>query len=226
MLKIGHRGASAYAPENTLIAFQKALEMGADGIELDVRVCKSGELVVFHDYAMDRLKPEAYFVRDLTLHEMRSFPRPGGERIPTLPEVLEALGPEVWYFVDIKHADGALPAADVMQQYARKGWRNERLCFLSEDHLGIAPVLEAFPSLTVAAPFVKLTDSSVQEAKALGARFIVPDYLTFEKKHVEQAHALGIKIVAWTAYKDEPEHINALRSLGVDGIMSNYPDRL
>ncbi len=226
MLKIGHRGAPAYALENTLTAFRKALEMGADGVELDVHLCKSGELVVFHDDGMDRLTPETHLIRDLTLSELRTFPLPGGESIPTLPEVLEALGPETWYFVEIKHAAAAPPVTDVLQHYTQKGWRNERLCFLASDHKTISSGLEAFPSLTVAVSFTKLTNSSAQEAKALGAHFIVPDYLTFGKEHVEQAHALGLKIIAWTAYKDEAEHIDELVALGVDGIISNYPDRL
>jgi len=226
MLKIGHRGASAYAPENTLTAFRKAMEMGADGVELDVHMCKSGELVVFHDYGMNRLTPDKNLVRDLTLHELQAFPLPEGERIPTLPEVLEALGPEAWYFVEIKHIKATLPVADILQHYARKGWRNDRLCLLSCYHETIVEALEAFPSLTVAVSFIKLMDSSAWEAKTLGARIIVPDYLTFEKEHVEQAHALDLKIVAWTAYKDNPEDIAELVSLGVDGIISNYPDRL
>ncbi len=200
--------------------------MGADGVELDVHLCKSGELVVFHDDGMDRLTPETRLVRDLTLRELRAFALPGGERIPTLPEVLESLGADAWYFVEIKHADCALLVADILQHYTKKGWRNERLCLLASDHKTISSALEAFPSLTVAVSFTKLTNSSAQEAKALGAQFIVPDYLTFEKEHVEQAHALGLKIIAWTAYKDEVEHIGELMALGVDGIMSNYPDRL
>lgn len=202
------------------------MEIGADGIELDVHLCKSGELVVFHDDGMDRLTPETHLVRDLTLSELRAFPLPGGEPIPTLPEVLEALGSEAWYFVEIKHASAALPVADVLHHYAQKGWRNERLCLLASDHEAISSALEAFPSLTGAVSFTKLTDDSAQEAKTLGAGFIVPDYLAFGKKHVEQAHALDLKIIAWTAHKDEPEHIGELLALGVDGIISNYPDRL
>lgn len=226
MLKIGHRGASAYATENTLAAFRKAMEMGADGVELDVHVCKSGELVVFHGYGMDRRTPDKNLVRDLTLSELRAFSLPGGERIPTLSEVLEALGPDAWYFVEIKHASAALPVADVLRHYARKGWRNEKLCLHTAYYREIVPPLEAFPSLAIAASFIKLTNSSAQEAKALGVRFIVANYQTFGKEHIEQAHALGLKIIAWTAYKDDPGDIGKLRALGVDGIISNYPDRL
>ena len=94
-----HRGASAYAPENTISAFRKAAEMKADGVELDIQLSKDGELVVIHDETVDRVSDRKGFVRDFTLRELqeidvsRPIPGFGFERIPTLSEVLEELKP-------------------------------------------------------------------------------------------------------------------------------------
>lgn len=227
MLKIGHRGASAYALENTVTAFRKAMEMGADGVELDVHICKSGEPIIFHHHGLNCLKPDTLLIRDMTLSELQAYPLPKNERIPTLSEVLEALGPETWYFVEIKHVEAAIPVADTLQHYMGRGWYNERLCLHTAYHREVIPILKkAFPALTISASFLKLSDSTAQEAKALGLHFIVANYQTFTREHLKQIQALDVKVIAWTAYKDEPEHISAIKALGVDGIISNYPDRL
>src|SRR5438876_2738264 len=92
-LVIAHRGASAERPENTLAAFARARRDGADGVELDVMRCGSGEVVVFHDDDLLRLGQRADWTREVPLAELRAIDLGGGERVPLLDEVLEALGP-------------------------------------------------------------------------------------------------------------------------------------
>ena len=95
MLKIGHRGARGYAPENTLKSFQKAIELGVDAVELDVQLCKSGELIVMHDDTVDRTTDGSGFVKKLKLKDLKKLDAGMGERIPTLEEVLDLVNRRV-----------------------------------------------------------------------------------------------------------------------------------
>jgi glycerophosphoryl diester phosphodiesterase len=95
MLRIGHRGARAYAPENTLTSFKKALEIGVDAIELDVRKTKDNQLVVIHDADVKRTTDGEGLVNELTLKEIEGFDAGSGEKIPTLEETLDFLDKKV-----------------------------------------------------------------------------------------------------------------------------------
>ena len=98
-LVYAHRGASAYAPENTLLSFQKAVDMNADGVELDIQLTKDGEIVVIHDEWLDRTSNGTGWVKDYTLEELKelefnqNFPELGHASIPTMQEVLDLLKP-------------------------------------------------------------------------------------------------------------------------------------
>ncbi len=102
MLRIGHRGAKAYAPENTLASFKKALEIGVDAVELDVRKTKDTQLVVIHDADVKRTTNGEGLVNDFTLKEIKSFDAGGGEKIPTFEEALDFLDKKVKVFVELK----------------------------------------------------------------------------------------------------------------------------
>ena len=91
VLRIGHRGAAGHAPENTLVSFEKAIDLGCDMTELDVHICGSGELVVIHDETVDRTTNGSGRVSELTLREIKILDAGDGEEIPTLEEVLELL---------------------------------------------------------------------------------------------------------------------------------------
>ncbi len=224
MLKIAHRGASAYAPENTLTSFMRGIEMGADGIELDVHRCKSGELVVIHDDTVDRTANGKGIVAELTLGELQALTIADSEHIPTLAEVFETLGKEIYYFVEIKHADAALLAAELMQAYQMRGWPAEQLILISFKHAALRHAKEIFPALTIGASFEKLTDASIAQAKTLGASAILPHHQSYTEKYVQHAHIAGLKIIPWTV--NDAKDIARLQGLNVDGIISDYPDRL
>ena len=103
-LVIGHRGASARAPENSVEAFARARADGADGVELDVLRCASGEVVVFHDDDLARLADRPERIDALPLAELRRVDLRGGARIPTLEEAFEACGPDLLVNVELKAA--------------------------------------------------------------------------------------------------------------------------
>jgi glycerophosphoryl diester phosphodiesterase len=102
MLRIGHRGAKAYSPENTLASFRKALEIGVDAVELDVRKTKDNHLVVIHDADIKRTTNREGSVNELTIKEIKDVSTEQGEKIPTLQEALDFLDKKVKVFVELK----------------------------------------------------------------------------------------------------------------------------
>ncbi|ASJ02426.1 glycerophosphodiester phosphodiesterase [Thermococcus profundus] len=114
-LVLGHRGYSAKYPENTLLAFKKAVEAGADGVELDVWLTKDGEVVVIHDETVDRVSNGSGKVKEMTLEELKSLDFGNGERIPTLEEVFEALPEDVIINVELKDIDAVEKTAELIK---------------------------------------------------------------------------------------------------------------
>ncbi len=223
-LKIGHRGASGHLPENTISSFNKALKLGAEAIELDVHLCKSGEPVVIHDDTVDRTTNGKGLVAELTLAQLKALTISGDEHIPTLQEALETIGSNIIYFIEVKHADAALPVAKLIAEYINKGWKAENLYLISFDHEALKTVHREFPDVFIGASFKRLFDNSVLEAKIWGARAIVPNYKLLTSEFINKAVKLDLKIFTWTV--NDPEDIARLHSMGIDGIISDYPDRL
>ena len=114
VLVLGHRGYSAKYPENTLLAFKKAIEAGADGIELDVWLTKDGEVVVIHDETVDRTSNGSGRVKEMTLEELKELDFGNGERIPTLEEVFEAVPEDSVVNVEIKDVDAVEKTAEII----------------------------------------------------------------------------------------------------------------
>ena len=114
-LVFGHRGYSAKYPENTLLAFKKAIEAGADGVELDVWLTKDGEVVVIHDETVDRVSSGSGKVKEMTLDELRSLDCGNGERIPTLEEVFETLPEDAIVNVELKDLEAVKKTAELIK---------------------------------------------------------------------------------------------------------------
>jgi len=128
MLRIGHRGARAYAPENTLTSFKKALEIGVDAIELDIRKTKDNKLVVIHDADVKRTTNKKGLVSELTLREIKDLDADSGEKIPTLKETLDFLDKKVKVFVELKETGIEKEVLSIVQE---KGLEKMLLSFLS-----------------------------------------------------------------------------------------------
>src|SRR3990167_11327492 len=123
MLKIGHRGACGYAPENTLKSFQRAIDLGVDMIELDVQLCKSGELVVIHDDTVNRTTDGSGFVKKIKLKNLKKLDAGEEERIPTLEEILNLVDRRVKVNIELKGPKTAKPVLKLIDEYIKtKGW--------------------------------------------------------------------------------------------------------
>jgi glycerophosphoryl diester phosphodiesterase len=161
ILKIGHRGAKAHAAENTLASFQKALDMGVDGIELDVHVCGTGELVVIHDFTVDRTTNGTGEVHKLSLAELKHLKVEGEHSIPTLDEVIELVGKKCLLNIEMKGRHTAMPLSDLLATYVNtKGYSYEDFIISSFQREELMIMSEVNPDVRLGI----LTQASVTQA--------------------------------------------------------------
>jgi len=236
-LKIGHRGASGEAPENTLIAFDLALRQGADGVEFDVQLSSDGIPVVIHDERLTRTtsgggwvwEHRASVLRRLDAgswfnrrHRLRARERYAGIRIPLLAEVLHWVrARQCLAFMEIKdYRSGG--AARVLREIERAGV--EHLVRVISFH---PPVLQEFRELS---PRARLgLDFSgrllpVRRALAVGADALLPYWAIASRGLIRRAHHAGLQVIPWTV--NYPLHMRRKLLEGVDGLITNYPARL
>ena len=230
-LVFGHRGASAYAPMNTLPAFELAAEQGADGIELDVHRAKDGHAVICHDFAVDSTTDGFGLVTEMTLAQLKSLDAGSwfgdefrGTRIPTLDEVFEAVGNQVLVNVEIKsearETDGVEQVvADVIAKHGMA----QRVIVSSFNPLALKRFREIMPDV----PIGYLYSADVpDEIKALmrdlthEARH--PHHAMVDAAYMRWAKAENTRVNTWTV--NDPARAVELRDLGVDAIITDRPD--
>jgi glycerophosphoryl diester phosphodiesterase len=225
MLTIGHRGAKGHVTENTLASFAKAIEMGVAGIEFDVHVCVSGELVVFHDVTVDRLTNGTGEVAKFTLNELKALKVTGGHTIPTLDEVLDLADRKCLVNIEMKGRHTAQPVSETIERYiADKGWAYADFIVSSFQY----EELKAMSMINPNIPIGVLTEASVHQAwewaDAFNAVALHPHYTLLTESNVTKAHESGYKIYTWTV--NEPADIAHVKALGVDGIITDFPERV
>jgi glycerophosphoryl diester phosphodiesterase len=236
LLNIAHRGASAYAPENTLAAFRLALEVGADGFELDVMLSADGHLVVIHDDTVDRTTDGSGPVRQKTLAELKALDagarfdaRFTGERIPTLQEVLHLVaGSRAFVNVEIKtdslKGDGL---EEKLVALIRGRGLGERLLISSFNPFALWRMRRLAPDLSLALLYAE--NQRVYLRNRWFAFLSRPDALNpsfrlAAQEHVRWAKSKGYRLYVWTV--DEESEMRRLIALGVDGMITNKPDLL
>jgi len=219
MLKIGHRGAKAYEPENTLLSFKKALELGVNAIELDVRRTKDGKIVVIHDAKVDRTTNGKGLVSELTLKEIKKLSTEKGEKIPTLEEALDFLDKKVKILIELKETG---LEEDVLSLINKEGLKNNVIIvsFLEE---ALRKVKEIDDEVEIGLIYVKHKDP-IKSALELKANYILPIYRFTYAIDVQKAHENGLKVIVWTINKQE--EVIEYAKKGVDGIASDRPDIL
>ncbi len=214
---IGHRGAAAHAPENTLQSFETALRMGADMVELDVQMTKDGHLVCIHDYEVDRTTNGSGQVCEMTLEEIKSLDTGRGQTIPLLSEVLDFAKGRIGVNIEIKVPD----VEEQLLKLVRERDMLDEVIFSSFFHssLSIIKVLE--PNAVIAVLFNSEIENVVQYAKNLNADAINPLFLITTAGLIEEAHQQGLKVFPWTI--NDKEIMREFFVLGVDGIITDMP---
>jgi glycerophosphoryl diester phosphodiesterase len=217
MLRIGHRGARAYAPENTIASFKKALEIGVDAVELDVRKTKDNQLVVIHDEDIKRTTDGEGLVCKLTLKQIKGFSGEGGEKIPTLEEALDFLDKKVKVFVELKEEGIEERVLKVVHDRGLE--KNVVIVSFLEDAL--RKVRELDGEIETGLIYAK-HKNPLKSALDLKANYLVALYRFMHTANVDKAHQSGLKVVVWTI--NTPEEVAEYVKKGVDGITSDKPD--
>jgi glycerophosphoryl diester phosphodiesterase len=222
---IAHRGASGYEPENTLLAFQSALDMKADAIECDVQVCKSGEAIVFHDYNLKRITGVGGKLKNKKLALIRKLDAGKGEKIPTLNEMLDFLDAKIDINLELKSKGSALPTALVIRRSIRTGhWKNENFFVSSFFTRELKHFHEMCPDIPISLLYNRRPKKLKKFLRILHPSAVHLNVKFIKKKWIDLAHQYDLKVYVWTV--DSPEIASILYSDGVDGFFTNYPDRI
>jgi glycerophosphoryl diester phosphodiesterase len=219
MLRIGHRGARAYEPENTLRSFKKALEIGVDAVELDVRKTKDNQLVVIHDADVKRTTDGKGLVSDFTLKEIKEFSTEKGEKIPTLKEALDFLDTKVKILIELKEEG----VEEKVLSAVRENGLQKNVIIVSFIEEALRNVRKLDKEVETGLLYVK-HKNPVKAALDLKASYLLPLYRFTHAANVQKAHENGLKVIVWTINK--PEEVAEYAKKGVDGIATDKPDIL
>ncbi|GAA3726008.1 MULTISPECIES: glycerophosphodiester phosphodiesterase family protein [Flavobacterium] len=225
VLKIAHRGAKAYEPENTLQAFQKALNLNSDGIELDVQLSSDGHIIVIHDETIDRTTNGKGLVGDFTLAELESFLIDGKYQIPTLIEVFDLVDKKCLINIELKGLGTAPKVVSLIEEYiSKKDWNYNHFIISSFEW----NMLEETSNLNPNIPIGVLTEENVETALAFAekikAKAIHPDFNLLNNENVQQMQEKGFLVLPWTVNTEED--IQKVKSYQVNGIISDNPDKI
>ena len=227
VLKIGHRGSKGYIAENTLESIKHAILLGVDGIEIDVFKCLSGELVLSHENNLKRLTGKSGQLEKLTLGELKKFLVVGKYKIPTLTDVLQTIETPFFVNIELKGLNTAQSTSKIITNLSKStSWRLENFIISSFNW----NELEQFRSIDKNTPVgVLLSNSmSINEAiefgKKINAQAIHPNFKLLNEKTVKKIKNNGFKIYTWTV--NSKDDINYMKKLKVDGIISDFPDKI
>jgi glycerophosphoryl diester phosphodiesterase len=225
-LVIAHRGASGQLAENTLPAYELAIEQRADMIEIDLHRTRDGATVVAHDEELSGLGGKGE-IAAATLAEVRALDAGGGERVPTLDEVLDRFGERIPFNLELKRGSSA--TYEGLERAALDAVRERGLLEQTLFSSFFDPVLERLRALAPEARLARLfsprdPERPLERARAVGAEAINPWSGLVQPGLIEAAHAEGLAVYVFTV--DEEQEMRSLLDLGVDGIFTNFPDRL
>lgn len=227
-----HRGASAYAPENTIEAFKLAIEQKAEGIELDVQLTKDGVVVVIHDETIDRVSNNKGFVKDFCYQELRNFNFNNKNKeysfcqIPTLEDVLKLVKPtNLLLNIELKNSvfdyDGM---EEKVLELVNKYEINDRIIYSSFNHYSIVKMLKLDPDAICAFLHSDKIIGMSSYAKSYNVKYLHPAYyVLLDQNYLNEAKENGLLINAWTI--NDPIYIYAALKININAIITNYPDK-
>ena len=219
MLKIGHRGAKGYKPENTLASFAKAIELNVDAIELDVHLSSNCEIMVIHDETLNRTTTKTGFVSDYSASELKKL------GIPTLEEVILLVNRRCVINIEIKEATATPKVLQLIEKWVNEQhWKYNQFQISSFNWEALSMVSKINSKIAIGV----LAEASIEKALAFAiqikAHSINPYFKLLNSENVNLIHSNGFKIYTWTV--NTPEDLIFVKSLNVNGIISDFPDRI
>ena len=220
MLCIGHRGAAGHEPENTLRSVRRALELGADAVEIDVYNL-DGELIVIHDSTLNRTTNGRGPLRRRTLAQLRALDAGKGERIPLLSEVIDAVDRRVPLNIELKGTRTAAPVLHLANAYLARGWAPHDFLISSFRRGELRQLRDS--GLPIGILFARSARLFRPLARTLGAWSIHVPLSQVTPRLVSRVHADGRKLFVFTV--NDRADMDRMAQLGVDAIFSDFPDR-
>lgn len=219
MHKIGHRGAKGHVTENTLASFQKAMELGVDGIELDVHLSSDGKVMVIHDETLDRTTSAKGFVKKFSASALEKL------GIPMLTSVIDLVDKKCFINIELKSYETADIVAKLIEFYvSEKDWEYDHFIVSSFDWNALQQVHFLNDNIRIGVLTSTDLELALAFAKFIRAYSIHPYYHLLTSENVAQMQSKNWKVYPWTI--NEPEDIIFVKSLQVDGIITDFPDRI
>lgn len=224
-LKIGHRGAKAHLAENTLESIQKALDFGVDMIEIDVHKCMSGDLWVIHDFTLDRTTNGSGEIAKKSSEELKKLKIEGKYKIPLLTEVLDFIEGKCLINIELKGLNTAEPVCNLVKEKVTSGsWKYSDFIISSFQKNELFEVRKIDEEVPIAVLSKASVPEAIEVGKLLKASAIHPSLGIITRDNTKLSQDNGFKVNVWTV--NEREDIQRMIDFGVNGIISDYPDRL
>ena len=225
MLKIGHRGAKGYELENTFVSFQKALDMQVDGIELDVHLSVDGEIIVIHDESIDRTTNGKGFVNALSLRELKAFRIDGKHEIPTLAAVFDLVNQDCFINIELKSYEATEKVVSLIEKYVtKKGWKYDSFLISSFDWNALQQVAFLNDKIPIGVLTETDLDLALAFAKFIQAKSIHPHFHLLTEENTAKMQEKGLQVFPWTI--NELEDIQKIKTFNVNGIITDFPNRI
>jgi len=226
VMVIGHRGAAGHEVENTIPSIDKAISFGVDAVEVDVFLCKSGELVVFHDENLSRLTNSNAFIESLTLDSIKKIEVFNNHKIPTLNEVIKFINNRIHLNIELKGINTAKPTYKLLKSiFSNKKQLIEKISISSFNWNELEIIYDLDKDIQTAVLVEERpVEMAINQAKKINAKAINIDFKLLNKKVVKKIKSENLIINAWTV--NEINQIERIINLGVDGIITDFPDRV
>lgn len=211
--------------ENTLASIQKALDLNVDMIEIDVFKIASGEIVVFHDEKIDRLTNGSGDIESLDLEALKNLTVEGNHKIPLLSEVLNVINHKVPLNIELKGPGTSEGVMNLIKTYMEnEGWTLDDFLISSFNWEELKNMRRINKDIKIAILTEDDPLDAIPIANDLNAVAINPNYLSLTKENVQEIKSQGFKVFTWTV--NDTKQISNMRILGVDGVFTNYPERV
>lgn len=223
MKVIGHRGAMGLAPENTLLSFRTALELGVDGIEFDVQNI-DGNLLVFHDDTLERTTDGVGHIHQHSVEYLRTLDAGQGEQIPFLQEVIALIGTKTMINIELKGVRTASLVMHLVKLLDKDHYNKDNFIISSYLFSELFLIRQLDPDIKIGVIADDQPDVALSFARDVNAYSFHPSLSLVSKELVEQVHQEGMLLYVHTV--NDPHNIARVKSMRVDGVFTDYPDRV
>ena len=227
IIVIGHRGAMGHALENTIESINKAIDFEVDGIEIDIFKTRTGELVVYHDAVLSRLTNSDAFIEEISLDSIKNIRLSDGSSIPTLNEIIDIIPNEIFLNIELKGMNTAYLTNELILKYSKqKDWNIDRFVISSFrwDELKKFRSLNKEIKIAILVDSLFKIDSSLILSREINAYAINPNNSFLSKEIVQKLKFNNLLVFPYTV--NSFENIKRMKSIGVDGIITDYPERI